>query len=115
MRFKAIKSAKAITLIGCSFPELRQYLEKQFKEGMSWGNYGINGWHIDHLRPCASFDLSKPEEQQKCFHYTNLQPMWASENFSKSDKYDLSVLSNELPIIWRRLINFRKVELIEDK
>jgi len=78
-------------LVGCSFKELKQYLEDQFKPGMSWANYGtgFNGkgmqqWHIDHIRPCASFDLSNVMEQQKCFHYTNLQPLWARENIIKN-------------------------------
>jgi hypothetical protein len=48
---------------------------------MSWSNYGK--WHVDHIKSCASFDLSKEDEQRKCFHYTNLQPLWAEENLSK--------------------------------
>lgn len=71
-------------MIGCSIEELKQYLEKQFKEGMTWDNYGE--WHIDHIIPCAAFDLTKEEEQLKCFNYTNLQPLWAEENEKKGDK-----------------------------
>jgi hypothetical protein len=78
------KSNSAIKLLDCSIEKLKKQLKKQFTEGMSWSNYGK--WHIDHIRPCASFDLSKPSEQRKCFHYTNLQPLWAAENQSKSDK-----------------------------
>lgn len=59
-------------------------LEQQFTEGMTWENYGE--WHVDHIRPCVSFDLSIPEQQQECFHYTNLQPLWAKDNLQKSDK-----------------------------
>jgi hypothetical protein len=79
------KSGHTLKLLGCSIEELKQHLEEQFVEGMTWKNYGK--WHIDHIRPCASFDLSKPEEQAKCFNYTNLQPLWAKDNISKSDKY----------------------------
>jgi hypothetical protein len=81
------KSTTIMNLTGCSVKELRLYLESKFKKGMSWDNYGYYGWHIDHIRPCASFDLSKPEEQAKCFHYTNLQPLWQKENMKKADKY----------------------------
>jgi hypothetical protein len=71
--------------VGCNLQELREHLEKQFTIGMSWENQGQ--WHIDHIRPCASFDLSKEEERHKCFHYKNLQPLWASDNLSKGSKY----------------------------
>lgn len=80
------KAFKTIDLIGCSVVELKQHLESQFKEGMSWDNHGLHGWHIDHIIPCASFDLTNSEEQKKCFHYTNLQPLWANENISKGKK-----------------------------
>ncbi len=79
------KSKKTMELVGCSIQELKQHLESKFTFGMNWKNYGF-GWHIDHIKPCASFDLSKAEEQQKCFHYYNLQPLWATENLKKSDK-----------------------------
>jgi hypothetical protein len=80
-----IKSIHTIELLGCSIDFLKQHLESQFKPGMSWNNYGFYGWHIDHIKPCIVFDLSKPEEQRKCFHYTNLQPLWAEENIKKRD------------------------------
>jgi prenyltransferase beta subunit len=79
------KLATTMNVIGCSIEKLRRHLESQFTKGMSWSNYGK--WHIDHIKPCAKFDLSKPSEQRKCFHYTNLQPLWAEENISKGDKY----------------------------
>ncbi len=82
------KSKSTLELIGCSIEELKQYLEKHFQLGMNWDNYNYRGWHIDHIRPCASFDLNKPEEQRKCFHFTNLQPMWRKENQKKGSKYD---------------------------
>jgi len=78
------KLSTTMKLVGCSIQTLKQHLESKFKPGMSWSNYG--SWHIDHIRPCASFDLSKPEEQYKCFHYTNLQPLWAKENLEKGCK-----------------------------
>jgi hypothetical protein len=64
---------------------LIKHLESHFTEGMNWDNYGVYGWHMDHIIPCAAFDLTKPEDQSKCFHYTNLQPLWAKDNLSKRD------------------------------
>jgi hypothetical protein len=79
------KIGHTIELLGCSIDNLKKHLESKFTKGMSFSNYGK--WHIDHIRPCSSFDLSKEEEQAKCFHYTNLQPLWAKENLSKGDKW----------------------------
>lgn len=81
------KLSTTMNLVGCSIIFLKKHLESQFKQDMNWANYGLHGWHIDHIKPCAKFDLSKPEEQKKCFHYTNLQPLWAAENIIKSDIY----------------------------
>lgn len=80
------KSDTTKKLTGCSIEFLKKHLESQFKKGMNWSNYGKGGWNIDHIRPCASFDLTKPSEQRKCFNYKNLQPLWEEENLRKSDK-----------------------------
>jgi len=80
------KSKSTMELIGCSIDFLKSYLEKSFKPGMTWENYTYRGWHIDHIIPCSSFDLSKPEEQRKCFNYINLQPMWREDNQKKGSK-----------------------------
>lgn len=72
--------------LGCSVKELREHLESQFQLGMSWGNYGK--WHIDHIKPLASFNLTKQNEFKEACHYTNLQPLWAKDNLSKgTDEY----------------------------
>ena len=79
------KSKSTMELLGVPHMDfLKTYLECKFKEGMTWENRHL--WHIDHVIPCSSFDLTKPEEQAKCFHYTNLQPLWASENLSKGNR-----------------------------
>jgi hypothetical protein len=75
------KSAQTMKLIGCSIDFFKQHLEKQFKKGMSWQNYGQ--WHVDHIKQCWKFDLSKKSEQFKCFNYKNLRPLWAKENQSR--------------------------------
>lgn len=82
-----VKNIKFHTLLGCTVKELKLYLEKKFKPGMSWENHGLYGWHIDHIKPVSKFKLINPEEQKKCFHYTNLQPLWAKENIKKGNKY----------------------------
>lgn len=79
------KSDSTINLLGCSIEQLRQHLEKQFRPGMSWETYGF--WEIDHIRPCASFDLTDPVQQRECFHYSNLQPLWEIENLQKADNF----------------------------
>lgn len=81
-----VKSGTTLALLGCSIDHFKAWLEFWMKPGMTWENYGLYGWHIDHKKPCASFDLKKPEEQRKCFHYTNLEPLWAEDNLKKGDK-----------------------------
>lgn len=82
---RARKKCQTIESIGCGADFLKAYLEARFQPGMTWDNYGT-AWHIDHVKPLASFDLSKKSEQLKANHYTNLQPMWAKENLSKGKK-----------------------------
>lgn len=79
------KSARTLELLGCPVEAFREHLQNMFKRGMSWENYGL--WHVDHVRPCDSFDLSDPVQQRQCFNFLNLQPLWATENLSKGNKY----------------------------
>lgn len=81
------KSARTAELIGCSIQWLQCHLINLWKPGMTWENYGE--WHVDHRRPCASFDLRDPEQQRACFHWSNLQPLWAKENLFKGAKISL--------------------------
>lgn len=78
------KYNKTIEIIGCSFDFLKEYLEKQFLPGMSWDNYGLYTWHIDHKIPLSS--AKSKEEIYKLCHYTNLQPLWAEDNLRKQSK-----------------------------
>ena len=88
------KSGSAVDDLGCSIPELRKHLEAQFRhdtktgEMMTWDNYGKKGWHIDHIKPLAKFNLEDREQLLKACHYTNLQPLWWWENLEKNDKYE---------------------------
>lgn len=83
---KNIKSISTIKLLGCSLEFFKTYLEKQFQPDMNWNNHNLHGWHIDHIIPCAKFDLTKETEQLKCFNYSNLQPLWAIDNWRKNQK-----------------------------
>jgi len=82
-----LKSGSAVKDLGCTVDELKIYLESKFQKGMSWDNWTTDGWHIDHIRPLSSFDLTIKEQLLQAVHYTNLQPLWAKDNFSKKDKY----------------------------
>jgi hypothetical protein len=87
--YKAIKgftkSKNTLDLLGCSVSDLKVHLEASFDEKMNWNNYGK--WHIDHIKPCKLFDLSKESEQITCFHFSNLQPLWAKDNLEKGTNY----------------------------
>lgn len=81
---KAKKSKQTLTLLGCSMEDFMKHLKDRFYGGMTFDNYGE--WHIDHIIPCNKFDLTDPDQQAICFHYSNLQPLWAIDNRIKSDR-----------------------------
>lgn len=83
---KSRKKGSAIKDLGCSIQDLKYYLESRFKPGMSWDNYGQ--WHIDHIKPLSSFDLTNREQLKEACNYKNLQPLWAKDNLRKSNKLD---------------------------
>jgi hypothetical protein len=82
---------KTFDYYGCTSKELIEHIEKQFVDGMTWENRGQYGWHLDHIRPLASFDFTGDDmdEQLKiAWHYTNLQPLWWYDNLAKGDKWN---------------------------
>lgn len=81
---KSNKSHRMHEYIGCSYPELRTWLESQFTEGMSWDNYGE--WHIDHYVPLAYFNADDEKDALIAWHYLNLRPLWAEDNLLKADE-----------------------------
>ena len=83
------KVGSAVKDLGCTIDELKTYLESKFKPSMTWDNYGYYGWHIDHIKPLASFDLTDRKQFLEACHYTNLQPLWANENLSKGKKVEI--------------------------
>jgi len=96
--YKAVKGftkgKSSEVLLGCTIQFLKDFLEENFTENMSWDNYGE--WHIDHIKPCALFDLTLEKEQRDCFHYTNLQPLWAKDNLQKNIKYEEYKISTDI-------------------
>jgi len=82
---KEFKSGSSVKDLGCNIDELKTYLESKFLSGMSWDNWTTDGWHIDHIKPLASFDLTDRKQFLEACHYTNLQPLWAKDNIIKSD------------------------------
>ena len=78
------KTGSAVRDLGCSIEDFKLYLESKFEQGMNWNNYGM--WHIDHIKPLVSFELSERKELLKAVHYTNLQPLWAIDNLKKGGR-----------------------------
>ncbi len=81
------RASSTVKLLGCSLEDFKLYIESKFEIGMNWDNYG-SYWHLDHIIPCALFDLSKPDHQKRCFHFSNLQPLTALDNRKKMTKTD---------------------------
>ena len=102
------KKGKFLELVGCDSLYLKNYLEKKFKSGMNWNNYGRGNWHVDHIVPVQYFienyDYNKLETQKICWSYLNLQPMWEKDNISKSNKISKQVAEKKIAEI-KKLIN----------
>lgn len=83
-----IKSKPTFDLLGYTIQDLKIHLENQFKDGMTWENYGYKGWHIDHKIPRAKLPFTSHNDDnfKKCWSLENLQPLWAEENYKKGDK-----------------------------
>jgi len=97
------KKESTLNMTGISFEELKINLESKFTMGMSWDNYGHDGWHIDHIIPCSFFDFTKDDHQKICFYYKNLQPMWAKENISKGNRINIDNIQSLIMEIKRDL------------
>ena len=79
------KNNRTLAYLGCTLETLKNHLEQQFVDGMTWENRGMFGWHVDHIQPLSRFDLTDPEQLQIAFWYTNLQPLWWRDNLKKSN------------------------------
>jgi len=85
---KNVERKSSQQLTGISWEDLKTYLESRFLPGMTWENYSKYGWHIDHIRPLSSFDLTDKVQLEQACHYSNLQPLWAKDNISKGAKHE---------------------------
>lgn len=83
------KTGSAVKDLGCSLSEFKIYIESKWKPGMNWNNYGLHGWHIDHIIPLSKVDLTDSEKFRQVCHFTNLQPLWSNENLAKSNKTEV--------------------------
>ena len=81
------KSRRIKDLLGCSIEDFRKHLESKFEDGMSWDNLGVDGWNIDHIVPKSWFNVDDDEQMKKCWHFSNFQPLWQSDNFKKGNRY----------------------------
>jgi hypothetical protein len=81
-----LKDTRTFEAIGCSIAHFRKWIEDMFQDGMSWDNYGE--WEIDHVRPCASFDLTDRSQFLECFNYRNTRPMWRADNRRKWSNFE---------------------------
>jgi len=83
------KDNKTFSSLGYSPDDLINHLENQFQDGMSWDNYGLYGWHIDHIKPDSWFNYKSTEDKEfkKSWALSNLQPLWAKDNLSKNNRY----------------------------
>lgn len=97
------KSNTTSYYIGCSIAYLKRWMEFLFTDKMNWQNYG--DWHIDHVLPCSSFDLTKVEDQIECFNWKNLRPCLKEENLSKGDKIINSIVDYQK----RKVSEFLKI------
>lgn len=92
---RALKGRKngepSFALLGFNVEVLMAHLERQFQRGMTWENYGK--WHVDHIRPLASFTYSEPSDPdfKRAWALTNLRPLWATENISKGAHVSLLI------------------------
>lgn len=80
--------------MGCTPREMMDHVESQFRDGMNWGNYGVNGWHLDHIIPCERFDLTREDHCRVCFNWRNIRPLWGKDNWTRQHMLTLDEALN---------------------
>lgn len=97
---KGLQKQNSITkYMGCSPKEMMAHIESKFHDGMSWSNYGVNGWHLDHIIPCKKFDLSKEDHCHVCFNWRNIRPLWGKDNWTRQHMLQLSEALDLDPVL----------------
>ena len=92
------KAGSSVKDLGCSLEDLKRYLEAQFVDGMNWANWSRDGWHIDHILPLASFDLTDRDQFLRAAHFTNLRPLWAKDNLKRQKSRRVAITQEALQI-----------------
>ena len=90
--FSLRKDNTTLSYVGCELDFLKKWFKFLFEENMSFDNYGE--WHIDHIKPCFSYNFSKDEDIKECFNWKNLRPCWAKENLQKNSQINTELIEN---------------------
>ncbi len=91
MKIRGAKTqSKYQYLFGCTFEEFTAHIQRNWKDGMGWNNYGrgADKWNLDHVRPLSSFDLLDEEQRRLAFHFSNIEPSWAIDNIRKNSVWN---------------------------
>ncbi len=105
---KELKTERTLKYVGCDIAFFKIWIEYNFDENMSWDNHG-EYWHLDHIKPCASFNLTIEEEIYKCYNWTNYRPCEKITNIIKSNKIDIELINNYIKIkeVFINSINYK--------
>ena len=109
------KNTKTQEMLGTDWEVCKMHVQQQFTKGMDWNNYG--DWHIDHIVPLGCADVE--EELILLCHFTNLQPLWAVDNFAKSNTYIKAINYNKVlnkhpdPEILKAIVNRSQIVILQ--
>jgi hypothetical protein len=103
---QALRMINIKKIFGYELSELVKHIESQFTKQMTWDNYGVNSWHIDHIRPVSLFEIIEigDKEFKKCWALDNLRPILANENLKKGNKYEPITMDGNRELSSRRRI-----------
>jgi hypothetical protein len=106
------KHKKTFELLDCNYVQSKEWIESQFTADMNWGNHGTK-WHIDHVIPCAKFNLTDISEQKKCFHWSNLRPYDGHDNIVRGDEITLTEFLDHQVIIKNYVTSHKEMHEID--